>query len=56
LLADHPLAGRRLHGDIRELVISYGPSGYVALYSFVPARQEVRILAIGHQRELHYRP
>ena len=56
LLADHPLAGRRLHGDIRELVISYGQSGYVALYRFVPARQEVRILAIRHQRELHYRP
>jgi plasmid stabilization system protein ParE len=56
LRRDNPLAGRRLHGDIRELVISYGPSGYVALYRFVPARQEVRILAIGHQRELHYRP
>jgi plasmid stabilization system protein ParE len=56
LLAEHPLAGRRLHGDIRELVISYGPSGYVALYRFVPARQAVRILAIRHQRELYYRP
>jgi plasmid stabilization system protein ParE len=56
LLAEHPLAGRRLHGDIRELVISYGPSGYVALYRFVPARQAVRILAIRHQRKLHYRP
>lgn len=56
LLADHPLAGRRLKGDIRELVISFGQSGYIALYRFVPARQEVRILAIRHQRELHYRP
>jgi len=56
LLAAHPLAGRRLHGDIRELVISFGQTGYVALYRFVPARQEIRILAIRHQRELHYRP
>ena len=56
LLARHPLVGRRLHGDIRELVISFGQTGYVALYRFVPARQEVRILAIRHQRELHYRP
>ena len=56
LLARHPLVGRRLRGDIRELVISFGQTGYVALYRFVPARQEVRILAIRHQRELHYRP
>jgi len=56
LLGEHPLVGRRLHGDIRELVISYGHTGYVALYRFVPARQEVRVLAIRHQRELRYRP
>jgi plasmid stabilization system protein ParE len=56
LLGEHPLVGRRLHGDIRELVISYGQTGYVALYRFVPALQEVRILAIRHQRELRYRP
>jgi plasmid stabilization system protein ParE len=56
LLAEHPLAGRRLHGNIRELIVSFGQSGYVALYRFVPSRQEVRILAIRHQRELHYRP
>lgn len=56
LLAAHPLAGRRLHGDVRELVVSFGPTGYVALYRFVPLQREVRILAIRHQRELHYRP
>lgn len=56
LLAEHPLAGRRLSGDIRELIISFGQTGYVALYRFIPARKEVRILAIRHQRELHYRP
>jgi plasmid stabilization system protein ParE len=56
MLSSHPLAGRRLQGNIRELIVSFGQTGYVALYRFVPARQEVRILAIRHQRELHYRP
>jgi plasmid stabilization system protein ParE len=45
-LAAHPLVGRRIAGEVRELVISYGRTGYVALYRFVVARQEVRILAI----------
>ena len=56
LLAEHPLVGRRVHGEIRELVISFGATGFVALYRFVPLRQEVRILALRHQRELRYRP
>ena len=34
-LAAHPLVGRRLEGELRELVISYGQTGYVALYRFV---------------------
>jgi plasmid stabilization system protein ParE len=53
-LASHPLMGRRLRGEIRDLVISFGRTGYVALYRFVPARNEVRVLAIRHQRELDY--
>jgi len=56
LLAQHPLAGRRVHADIRELVISFGATGFVALYRFLPLREEVRVLAIRHQRELRYRP
>ena len=56
MLGEHPLAGPRLHGDIRELIVSFGQTGYVALYRYLPVRQEVRILAIRHQRELHYRP
>jgi plasmid stabilization system protein ParE len=55
-LAAHPLLGRRVQGDIRELVISYGRTGYVALYRFVVGRDEVRILAIRHQRELGFAP
>lgn len=55
-LCAHPLIGRRLEGELRELVISYGRTGYVALYRFVVARDEVRILALRHQRELGYLP
>ncbi len=55
-LATHPLLGRRLEGEIRELVISYGSTGYVALYRFVIPRDEVRILALRHQRELGFVP
>jgi plasmid stabilization system protein ParE len=33
-LATHPLIGRRVEGDLRELVISYGATGYIALYRF----------------------
>jgi plasmid stabilization system protein ParE len=55
-LAAHPLVGRRLEGELRELIISYGHSGYVALYRFVIAKDEVRILAIRHQREIGFSP
>lgn len=54
-LAAHPLTGRRIEG-VRELVISYGQTGYVALYRFVVPQNEVRILAIRHQRELGFQP
>ena len=55
-LAAHPLVGRRIEGDLRELIISYGHSGYVALYRFVVSTDEVRILAIRHQREVGFQP
>jgi plasmid stabilization system protein ParE len=55
-LAAHPLVGRRLEGELRELIISYGHSGYVALYRFVIASDEVRVLAIRHQREVGFHP
>lgn len=54
MLAHHPLIGRIVTAELRELVISYGRTGYVALYRFLPVRGEVRILAIRHQRELDY--
>lgn len=53
-LSHHPLIGRRIEGELRELVISFGKTGYIALYRFLPARNQVRILALRHQRELDY--
>jgi plasmid stabilization system protein ParE len=55
-LQAHPMIGRRIEGELRELVISYGQTGYLALYRFVVAQDEVRILALRHQRELGFRP
>ncbi len=55
-LEAHPLIGRRIEAELRELVISYGQTGYVALYRFVVSQDEVRILAIRHQRELGFQP
>ena len=55
-LAAHPLIGRRVHGDIRELVISFGQTGYIALYRFVVPQDEMRVLAIRHQREIGFVP
>jgi len=53
-LANHPLIGRTVAAELRELVISYGKTGYIALYRFLPAQDQVRILAIQHQRELDF--
>jgi len=40
--------------DLRELVVSYGKTGYVALCRFLPALDQVQVLAIRRQRELDY--
>jgi plasmid stabilization system protein ParE len=53
-LSRHPLIGRPLEQGLRELVISFGKTGYVALYRFLPQRGEIRVLAVRHQRELDY--
>jgi plasmid stabilization system protein ParE len=51
-LEDHPLIGRAVDGNLRELVISFGHTGYIALYRFLPAQNLVRVLSVRHQREL----
>jgi plasmid stabilization system protein ParE len=55
-LAAHPFMGRRIEGDLRELIISYGHTGYVALYRFLISTDEVRTLAIRHQHEVGFLP
>lgn len=52
MLAGHPLVGRIAESGLRELVISRGRSGYVALYRFDAGADRVFMLAIRHQREL----
>lgn len=54
LLTRHPLIGRPVEHPLRELVISRGRTGYVALYSFEENHDAVLILAIRHQREVGY--
>ena len=54
VLRRHPQIGRPVESGLRELVISRGRTGYVALYSFEAAQDAVLILAIRHQREAGY--
>lgn len=54
ILADHPLIGRPAKYGLRELVISRGKTGFLALYRFHLPRDVVRVLRIRHQRELGY--
>jgi plasmid stabilization system protein ParE len=53
MLADHPRIGRVVDDEteVRELVISRGKTGYVALYRYDEVSEEVIVAAIRHQRE-----
>jgi len=48
----HPNIGRRRGVQVRELVISRGKTGYIALYRYDEIRDVARVLAIRHQREV----
>ena len=54
VLESSPLIGRPASLGQRELVISHGASGYLALYRYDPARDTVYILAVRSQRERDY--
>lgn len=54
VLENHPLVGRPAEHEMRELVISRGRTGYLALYSYEEAHDTVLVLAIRHQREAGY--
>jgi plasmid stabilization system protein ParE len=51
VLRQHPLIGRPVERGYRELVISRGDTGYVALYKFDIEHDLVIVLTIRHQRE-----
>jgi plasmid stabilization system protein ParE len=54
ILERHPLVGRPCEEELRELLISYGKRGYVALYSYEQEYDVVLVLAIRHQREADF--
>ena len=56
ILQAHPEIGRRtrMRSTIRELVISKGAAGYVALYEYFPTDDLVVVHAVRHQRETGY--
>jgi toxin ParE1/3/4 len=51
VLVRHPLIGRRTTAGRRELVIGRDSRGYVALYRYDDAGDEVVVLALRAQRE-----
>jgi plasmid stabilization system protein ParE len=57
ILERHPGIGRRVAGEppLRELVISHGNTGYIALYDHSRVQGIVRVVTIRHQREAGYR-
>ncbi|MGH8728903.1 MAG: type II toxin-antitoxin system RelE/ParE family toxin [Burkholderiales bacterium] len=54
ILERHPLVGRSVDEELRELIISRGKTGFVALYSFLEDEDAVLVLALRHQREAGY--
>ena len=54
ILRRHPLIGRPVESGLRELVISRGASGYLALYSVEESDDAIMVLAIRHQREVGF--
>jgi plasmid stabilization system protein ParE len=56
MLCDQPEIGRPYLREpgLRELLIAFGDSGYVALYRHEAAEDAVFILAFRHQREAGY--
>lgn len=51
ILKSHPLIGRIAERAYRELVISRGRTGYVALYAYDVLQDVALVLAVRHQRE-----
>ncbi|MCB1914161.1 MAG: type II toxin-antitoxin system RelE/ParE family toxin [Rhodocyclaceae bacterium] len=56
VLERHPLIGRPAESGLRELVVSRGRTGYLALYRYDEIRDEALVLAVRHQREAGFQP
>lgn len=54
-LARMPKIGRPVEHGLRELVIDFGMSGYLALYDFDEMLDEVQVFALRHQLEKDYK-
>ncbi len=54
VLRTYPSIGRPVDQVLRELVISRGSTGYLALYEYDARSDQVVILALRHQREAGY--
>ena len=55
ILVDHPLMGRSVELELRELILSRGRTGYIVLYDYDEGDDSVVVCAIRHQRESGYR-
>jgi plasmid stabilization system protein ParE len=51
ILVAHPRIGRASSDDLRELIISQGRTGFVALYEYHAVHNRILVHAIRHQRE-----
>ncbi len=56
ILENHPLIGRSAVQGLKELVISRGKSGYIALYSYELVQDTVLVLSVRHPREARFVP
>lgn len=54
ILGSHPLVGRPVGHGLRELIISRGRTGYLALYRYDAQADVALVLALRHQRENDY--
>ena len=56
ILESKPDVGRPLADvpELRELIVAFGDSGYVALYRHEPREDAVYVLAFRHQKEAGY--
>lgn len=54
VLRTYPSIGRPVDDVLRELVISRGATGYLALYKYDVRADQIVVLALRHQREAGY--